>query len=473
MSNNGSIFISATGSSGPYSYFWTPGSYTTEDITGLGTGNYSVTVTDNAGCSAISSATVIDSVSLTVAAGTIIPPGCNLSNGSISVSVSGGTSPYSYVWSTGGTTSSISSVPAGNYTVVISEANGCSSSLAITLKDSCNYVWPGDANHDGVANNLDILTIGIGYGKTGPVRPSASINWIGQTCSDWADTLPGKVNYKHIDCNGDGSINVADTSAVVQNYGFVHTNRLENTRTSANINLYTQISSDTAASGGSLITVQIGLGTSSAPVNNIYGLAYGINFNNPALVDLTSVTFISQNSWLGTPGTDLLSIGFPNRDAAITRTNHQNTSGYGFIEKIQFRTSGSLTGTGNASPLVIGITNPVLIAFDQTIIPVNTLHDSIVIQDKLIATSVKNNEAATSLINLYPNPTNGFIYISCPTNTTKIFITDVLGREIYPSTILPISQFTCIDLSSAPSGIYFLNVKTENGFVMKKIVKGS
>ncbi len=71
----------------------------------------------------------------------------------------------------------------------------------------------------------------------------------------------------------------------------------------------------------------------------------------------------------------------------------------------------------------------------------------------------------------YPNPSSGIIYISCHSNTIEIVLTDVLGRKIYFSQNLVINQNTSINLSSAPAGIYFLQVKTPNGNTVKKIIK--
>lgn len=89
---------------------------------------------------------------------------------------------------------------------------------------ACNgsNVWPGDANYDLQVNNLDILTIASAFGSSGPVRPSASLLWVGQPCIDWTDTLVTGLNVKHADCDGSGNIDFSDTLAVYQNYGMNH-----------------------------------------------------------------------------------------------------------------------------------------------------------------------------------------------------------------------------------------------------------
>ena len=70
-------------------------------------------------------------------------------------------------------------------------------------------------------------------------------------------------------------------------------------------------------------------------------------------------------------------------------------------------------------------------------------------------------------ITVSPNPTRGLIYISYSSNTTEIFVTDVVGRKVLSVN----NNEKTIDLSPAPSGIYFLNVKTPDGVAVKKIIK--
>jgi hypothetical protein len=120
----GSIAISVSGGTPGYTYLWSNGS-TTEDVSGLSAGNYVVTVTDVNGCSSTVGATVSSPSSLAVTA-TLTQVLCNGGNsGSIDATVTGGTSPYTYLWSNGSTTEDIGGLTAGNYGVTVTDANGC------------------------------------------------------------------------------------------------------------------------------------------------------------------------------------------------------------------------------------------------------------------------------------------------------------------------------------------------------------
>lgn len=125
-SPTGTATIVPVGGTTPYSIIWyTTPTQTTATATALAAGTYGFKVTDALGCIRTGSVVVnpvnmINSVFLPTSAT------CMLSNGSLSVTASGGTTPYSYSWSTGSTASSISSVPAGSYGVTITDAIGCS-----------------------------------------------------------------------------------------------------------------------------------------------------------------------------------------------------------------------------------------------------------------------------------------------------------------------------------------------------------
>ncbi len=134
----GTIDVSITGGNGGHTYLWSNGA-TTQDLTGLSAGTYTLTVTDNQNCTATASYTITQPDSLY--ASSVVSSflgstnvSCNgASDGSIDVSVSGGTSPYTYLWSTGAATQDLSALGAGSYSVVITDANGCQITRNFTL----------------------------------------------------------------------------------------------------------------------------------------------------------------------------------------------------------------------------------------------------------------------------------------------------------------------------------------------------
>ncbi len=122
----GSIQLTVTGGTPNYSYTWTGGIGNVEDPSGMVAAMYSVTVNDAQGCSYITSATVTEPAPLDIT-GTPNDVLCNGgSNGSIDITVSGGTPPYSYTWDhSAGSVEDPSNLNANNYTVVVNDANAC------------------------------------------------------------------------------------------------------------------------------------------------------------------------------------------------------------------------------------------------------------------------------------------------------------------------------------------------------------
>jgi gliding motility-associated-like protein len=130
---NGSIDVSVS-PAGTYTYSWSPGGQTTQDINNLPPGDYTVTVFGAGSCSETETFTVDDNPNEPQLTATSVESTCDLANGSINLSVSGGVPPYTYQWDPGGqTTQDISNIPAGTYAVTVTGANGCTNTLDVTV----------------------------------------------------------------------------------------------------------------------------------------------------------------------------------------------------------------------------------------------------------------------------------------------------------------------------------------------------
>lgn len=209
--NNGSINQNISGGTAPYTYQWSNGA-TTQDVSGLSAGSYSVVITDANGCTENRSYTISQAtanISVSVNKTNAI---CNSSTGSINISVSGGNSPYSYQWSNGATTQDIYNIPAGSYTVNITDANGCIKTQAYSISSTngniCVNVNKTNAN---CANTSGSLNISVS-GGTAPY----SYQWSnGATTQDINGLSSGTYTVLITDANGCTSLqtyNVAQSS---------------------------------------------------------------------------------------------------------------------------------------------------------------------------------------------------------------------------------------------------------------------
>ena len=258
---NGAIDItSVVGSTAPYTYLWST-TATTQNLTGVGAGIYSVTATSSTGCSASASATLTQPAQINLTLHTFPLTCFDSNNGAITTTVSSGTWPYTYSWSNGSNATSITSLPSGNYSLTVTDNKGCTvvagaalvtqplvvSATATTSQLACSggptgsvitsvsggtapysYWWGAgvtSANRNNVMAGSYTVTVTDAHGctatTTGTVAPYTPMTlWSSQTnivCYTSSDgTLNMNVNnglapYSYLWSNGD---TVADISSL-------------------------------------------------------------------------------------------------------------------------------------------------------------------------------------------------------------------------------------------------------------------
>jgi DNA-binding cell septation regulator SpoVG len=132
--NNGTANVLATGGKSPYTYLW-DNNQTTAGISNLVAGIYTVTVTDANGCTTTSSYEVAQPAILTATASGTNNLCYGNNAGTASVVASGGTAPYTYLWSNNQTTVGISNLAAGIYTVTVTDVKGCTATSAFEVTE--------------------------------------------------------------------------------------------------------------------------------------------------------------------------------------------------------------------------------------------------------------------------------------------------------------------------------------------------
>jgi trimeric autotransporter adhesin len=149
--DDGKISVMVAGGTGPYIYTWSNG-MSSPSITGLAAGTYVVSVKDSGTQCNVSATFYLvqpDSPQITSVQH---KDACNSGTGSISVSIAGGTAPYHYKWSNGDTTNEINQLIAGDYTLALTDGNGCLQNLAFTISDTVC----GEINvYNGISPNGD------------------------------------------------------------------------------------------------------------------------------------------------------------------------------------------------------------------------------------------------------------------------------------------------------------------------------
>ena len=186
--NDGAIAVSVAGSGGPYQYSWASGD-TLPAINNISAGSYTLIVKDlSTQCTEADTfhITAPDSLSITA---DVKNDYCKENKGSITVTVSGGTAAYSYLWSDKSTASEISDLAAGNYVLTITDNNGCLKTLTIALADS---------NCDGVVIHDAISPNGDGINDTWVIEGLQAYphNTV-QIFDKWGNEVFSETNYKN------------------------------------------------------------------------------------------------------------------------------------------------------------------------------------------------------------------------------------------------------------------------------------
>ena len=161
---DGEIDLTVSGGTAPYSYLWSTGS-SAEDQAELSAGSYQVTVTDDNGCSVSGVISLSEPAALSCER---IEPtdatGAGFTNGSVDVTVSGGTAPYSYEWNTGVQSQDLIGVGAGTYSVTITDDNGCQTSCSATVNEpsaiSCEVTAEAVSCYEGEDGGLEVTGSG-------------------------------------------------------------------------------------------------------------------------------------------------------------------------------------------------------------------------------------------------------------------------------------------------------------------------
>ncbi len=345
--------------------------------------------------------------------------------------------------------------------------------IIVAGEDGC--VWPGDANFDSVSNFIDLLPIGVYFGSTGPARYDVDGTWEQSFCDDWTDLIGSPItpNPKFADCNGDGVINANDTLNIVNNYGQLHGLYLPEAFIGGVDDplLSLDFFSDTIESGSEVV-IPLKLGTAATPATNIYGLAFRLDYDETLIVP-GSIRVTFNAGWLGTPGTDLLSLSANDTtggiiDVAVTRINQLAISGNGNIGEISFVMEDNIAGktTGNFSTiLTFCIEQPSTI---------NSIGEPLAVQiacDSVVAYQVTNNVTEINMDQMIiaPNPADDKINIQFLQDFSgTIQIINVVGQIIEEQIITTASN--TIITQQIPSGTYIVLLKNEKTVFTQKVI---
>lgn len=207
--NNGTATVNTSGGTNPFTYNWNDGQ-TTSTAAALSSGSYTVTVTDANGCTQMQTVTVTSNNTLNVT-GSSTQAGCTVSNGTATVNVSGGTTPFTFSWDNGQTSQTATGLAAATYTAIVTDANGCMQSQTVTVTTNNTLSVNISSTQAGCTVSNGTATA-IGSNGTTPY----TYNWSnGQTSQTATGLSAGNYTTTVIDANGCAqtqTISVAQTT---------------------------------------------------------------------------------------------------------------------------------------------------------------------------------------------------------------------------------------------------------------------
>jgi len=387
----------------------------------------------------------------------------------------------SYLWSTGETTKSIKYCPTffGSAGVWLRVKYGSALSDTIHFQffvtvTNATCVWPGDANYDGKVDMNDLLSVGVAYGDTGARRQNASDNWFGQSCDDWSKSFTNGVNHKNADCDGNGVVDSSDLSVISLNYSKTHLKTAPVATGNPNDPPLNIAFSKDSAMAGDTVQAVISLGSKAIPASDVYGVAISVGYGTASPAKYNSADF--SNSWLGTYHKNMVSLIVNDSvnqaiNIGITRTDHNNASGYGEIGAVSITMPDNLGGKREVKQMVkFNIETYKAISANENDVPLNPIGDSILLY-QYKTSGIAPYKFNSSDFKIYPNPANDVLHVQTnnnPVNTVNI--EDVLGNIVY-SSISSGSQQVDLPISTLSKGIYIINISTTKGMIRSRFVK--
>ena len=367
--NDGAIILLPQGGQAPYEYNWSNGA-TTQAISNLFAGNYTVTVTDINGCFHIRTVNIVEPPALIGSINTELTGDCgNVAN--LRAQGVGGTPPYQYEWNTGSNSANIFNLPSGLYRVTISDINNC------TFTDE--FQFEEDNSFPGIRQNVEDITCnGEGDG-------SVEI-----------EHLSGQAPFQYAWSNGSTSQDIGSLSAGVYDLTIIDANGCDSEH------------------------------------------SFIVSEPNPLVIDFDVINPATQNN-----------------NGSIKANVFGGVQPYTYLWDF------------GANTEVINNVN--IGTYSVTITDANGCTQSDEVE--LNVTSTQQNIARNNAFKIFPNPTQDFFFIEIPSNEylpTQITLLDVHGKVITQDDYTQQGNLLRMDAQNIISGTYMIMIELEDGYTLGK-----
>jgi len=371
--------------------------------------------------------------------------------------------------------------PCVVYKVYIDIINSVPDTLCHCKGPDC--VWAGDMNGDGRVSVSDILSLGRFAGLNGAARSDISYPFVsGQSSDNWSYLQPNGLNIKHVDANGDGLLSTADTLAISENFGKIHSFVPEEVLAIKDYP-FTLIPNSTELDSGDVMIIDVVIGSGTNPVVDLFGLSFGLNIA-PGMIDSSSLSVnFDKSGWFTNNSASLQMVKQPKDGvihAAFTRTasivedeleglKPIGVSGDGLIGKIIFIVEDELEGLKTNNKFITRRISTKGIEMEgadgeKYVIP-DSYVDVKINLDKTVPVPVEEK------LIVYPNPAKDNVLLHFNGRN------QIKGYKIFNQQGLNVSyandidtQSTTINTTAFAQGMYIIQILTSQGTISKKIM---
>ncbi len=346
-----------------------------------------------------------------------------------------------------------------------------------------SQVFLGDANNDGIVNNVDILYIGYAFGSLGPARveerndgPATAI------ALAWEQNFPDSLNYIYADTDGNGLIEGEDFATVFQNYG----NRSEdyvpkNDESSGVDGFDPQLSFGIPElifpiTAGSQINIPINLGSTDLPISSFNGIAFTIEYDPTAISDI-KLDF--SDSWIAAPNESFTFQKIPeqqtnNLDVASTRLGPDVLAGQGQIGSLSVVVEQDLIdflkGRLDSAMTIIKFKKLTMVDNDFNKVPITGDSIEFKIYDPQLVSTIHN--AWHHSIDVFPTPATDEVNLKSPIEFYQLELISAAGVQLMSRSFPHGRKQLRLPCSHLTPATYLLRLRTERGLVVKRLMVG-
>jgi sugar lactone lactonase YvrE len=419
---NGTVSVSASGGSAPYTYSWSGGLGTGATHSGVCAGTYTATATDANGCTQNLSVVITQPTAIALTLSHVNTM-CMANNGSAIGVATGGLPPFTYAWSNSTTNDTVTGLGTGTFTLTVTDANSCTGTQSVTI-----------ANDPALPATPPICMVTVDQASQYNV-----IVW-DKTAFVHVDSF---IIYREIATNNYQPIGAVPYDSLSQFIDTVRTLYFPNTG-DPNAGTYRyKIQARDSCGGLSLLspyhnTIYISNNNGTFTWAQLYTIEGG---PNPVLTYTLLRDDISDGNWLpvGSVSGNQQTVSDPNYAAYSLTASWRVETNWNITCTPTMRTS---------SPFELQSLNN---SFSNT-------------QTNVVITSV-DEIASSSLVTVFPNPNNGTFAVTVKTVSPamRIEIYNAVGELVQAKNI--VSENTSVDLSNEATGIYFYKVISVDGMI--------